>query len=124
MKMIIRDEGAKSNVLATGFSIIDVFGADLVQPADELVERLAVNHQTADAFGIVGNDVGCPYIFPVVSSKHVFSQYRILKKKTKNIYISSLPLQSFFAEEIAALQRANVLFLEATWILDGDFHLE
>ena len=87
MKMIIRDEGAKSNVLATGFSIIDVFGADLVQPADELVERLAVNHQTADAFGIVGNDVGCPYIFPVVSSKHVFSQYRILKKKKLKIYI-------------------------------------
>lgn len=53
-------------LLATGFSIVDVFGADFVQPADELVERLAVNHQTADAFGIVGYNVGRPYIFPVI----------------------------------------------------------
>lgn len=56
----------KKILLATGFSIVDVFGADFVQPADELVERLAVNHQTADAFGIVGNNVGRPYIFPVI----------------------------------------------------------
>lgn len=47
-------------LLAIGFSIVDVFGADLGQPTDELVERLAVNHQTTDAFGIVSNYVGRP----------------------------------------------------------------
>ena len=52
-------------LLATGISIVDVFGADLIQAADELVERLAVNHQTSHAFGIVGNNVGRSYVFPV-----------------------------------------------------------
>jgi hypothetical protein len=56
--------GGWVNWLATGVAIVDVFGADLSQSADELVERLSVNHQTADAFGIVGDDVGRPYVFP------------------------------------------------------------
>ena len=61
-------------LLAIGGAVVDVFSADLVQIADQLVEGFAVDDQTAD-FRVVGDDVGRSHILPI---------YPIDKKKQKN----------------------------------------
>ena len=49
-------------------AVVDVFGVvNGGQTADELVERLPVNDQTADPLRIVRNDVGCPDVLSFYS---------------------------------------------------------
>ncbi len=52
---------ARGEGVGRAHAVVDVFGVvNGGQAADELVERLPVNDQTADPLRIVRNDVGSP----------------------------------------------------------------
>lgn len=55
-------EKRRAHALASRLAVVDVFGADLVEAADELVEGLAINHEARHSFGIVRDDVRRAYV--------------------------------------------------------------
>ena len=62
----ILSSGERVDAIDDGIS-----GADLIQAADELVERLPVNDQTADALWVVCYDVGRPDVLPFLDTQQI-----------------------------------------------------
>ena len=67
-----------------------VLCTDLIQTADQLIERLAVNHKTSDSFRVVGDYIGCSNVLPFYYKK---KKKRDIKNKmfiltTRNVQLT------------------------------------